>query len=720
MRLRSRVGSPYLGLPLFPMRILPLTLLALGSSLVIPSIRAKADSPAFPQADLMRIGVYYYPEAWPQSQWERDISNIKKLNLEFVHMGEFAWTFMEPKEGQYDFTWLDQAVKLCADKGLKVVLCTPSPTPPVWLAKAHPEILMVDASGRQMQHGSRQQATWTSDTYRAYVGKIVEQLGKHYGNNPAVWGWQLDNELSHYGKEPDYSESAQAKFRLWLKAKYSSIEALNAAWGNSFWSQMYGDFDQIRIPNKEELVAQVNPQALLDSQRWFADETAGYLRFQASILRRYCGTKQWITTNYMQLFSPSDPGRSAKDLEIITWTHYPVHGDLNEGPLGFRLGSPADSSFFHDYTRTLNGNEGEMELQPGQVNWGDVNSQPYPGAIHLWIMRAFAAGSKLTCSYRYREVLSGSELYHSGFVGTDGVTPTPGGEQYAQAAREVAYLRTLYRPDAKAPEAYLKRRTALLYSLDSRWDIDNHKQTIRWNTLGHALKYYRALKSMGCPVDVITEDKDFSAYPFLVVPADQIVDQALVERWTRYAEAGGHLVVTCRTAQKDRQGHLWEAPWEGPILPLIGAKVKFYDTLPSPLSATVEAGGNRYAWYTWGEVLEPDPSTTALATYADQYYKGGVAAVTRSLGKGTVTYIGVDTDKGDLEEQLMRGVFERAQVPVEHFAEGFYVDWRDGFAVATNFNAEPQKAPIGASDKLLIGTAEVPTAGVTVWQAAGR
>ena len=235
------------------MRLLPLTLLALGSALVLPSTHAKADSPAFPQADLMRIGVYYYPEAWPQSQWERDISNIKKLNLEFVHMGEFAWTFMEPKEGQYDFTWLDQAVKLCADKGLKVVLCTPSPTPPVWLAKAHPEILMVDASGRQMQHGSRQQATWTSDTYRAYVGKIVEQLGKHYGNNPAVssanqrwesrsaWGFTCATSSSLLGmriwsKSPyiwDQKEFPHAAFRASIEEYLAFSQSRNFACADS-------------------------------------------------------------------------------------------------------------------------------------------------------------------------------------------------------------------------------------------------------------------------------------------------------------------------------------------------------------------------------------------------------------------------------------------------------------------------------------------------------
>jgi beta-galactosidase len=670
----------------------------------------------FPPADLMRIGVYYYPEAWPRNEWARDIANIKKLDLEFVHMGEFAWAFEEPAEGKYDFSWLDQAVKLCADQGLKVVLCTPTPTPPVWLSERHPEILMVDAQGRRMLHGTRQQATWSSDVYRSYVAKIVEQLGKRYGNNPAVWGWQLDNELSHYGKEPDYSDASQGKFRVWLKAKYGTIAALNEAWGNSFWSQMYQNFDQIRLPNQEEEVAQMNPHALLDSQRWFADEAADYLRFQAGILRQYTGHRQWITTNFMHMFPAVDPGRSAKDFEIITWTHYPAHGNLNEGPLGFRLGSASAMSYFHDYTRTLNGNEGLMELQPGQVNWGEVNPQPYPGAIHLWIMRAFAAGAKVVCTYRYREPLSGAEMYHYGLAGTDGVTPTTGGEQYAQAAHEMDLLRQNYRPEAALPAAYAARRTAILYSLESRWDVDNHKQNVRWDTMSHALKYYRALKELGCPTDVITEDKDFGAYPFLVVPADQLVDAALVGRWKAYAENGGHLILTCRTGQKDRRGHLWEGPWAQPILGLIGAKIEFYDTLPAPNVGHVASGGKTYPWVSWGEVLAPDAGTQPLAQYADQYYAGGVAAVTRSLGRGTVTYIGVDSEDGSLEAALVRGVFERARVPVERYDDGFLVDWRDGFWVATNFTEKTEHAPIPAGARVFSGGPVLGPAGVAVWQ----
>ena len=167
----------------------------------------------FPPSDLMTIGVYYYPEAWPEAQWARDMANIKKLGMEFVHMGEFAWYFMEPDEGRYQFDWLEKNVANAAQNGLKVILCTPSATPPIWLARQHPEILMIDANGRRMNHGSREQGDWSSPVYREYVTKIVTELAKKFGHDKRVWGWQIDNELSHYDRQYSYSPAATVKFR---------------------------------------------------------------------------------------------------------------------------------------------------------------------------------------------------------------------------------------------------------------------------------------------------------------------------------------------------------------------------------------------------------------------------------------------------------------------------------------------------------------------------
>jgi beta-galactosidase len=679
--------------------------------------KGKAGAPFFKDADMMTIGVYYYPEAWPESQWARDFANMRKLNLEFVHMGEFAWGLYEPEEGKYNLDWLERAVNLAAKAGLKVILCTPSAAPPVWLAENHPEILMVDANGRRMQHGTREQGNWSSPLFRQYVEKINTQLARRFGKNPAVVGWQIDNELSHYGKQFSYDDFSRARFQAWLKQKYSTIDNLNRDWGNVFWSQLYQNFEQVRIPNEQELVATANPHALLDFQRWFTEEAADYLSFQANTLRQN-SQNQWVTTNFMAMHRDVNPSLSSRSLDMITWTVYPVHGDYENSNLGFRLGNGAALGFMHDFARTLNGNEGVMELQPGQVNWGAINPQPLPGAVHMWIMHAFGAGAKLICSYRYRQPLAGSELYHYGFVGTDGVTPLPGGQEYGQAMQEVNQLRKLRKANTKEPAAYAARRTAFLYNFDNRFDLDIHPSTTRWNTMGHLLRYYRALKTLGCPVDVITEDRDFSRYKFLVAPAYQLLDAQLVTRWTKYVQEGGHLVLTARTGQKDRRGHLWEGPWAAPINELIGAKFssQAFDLLPGEHTGKVSAQGKTYTWGSWGESLLPALGTQTLATYADQFYAGAAAVVSRKLGRGTVTYVGVESLEGDLERDVLRSVYTAAGTPVENFADQFFVEWRDGFWVATNFTSQKQTAPVPANAKVIVGKKEMEPAGVTVWQ----
>ncbi len=666
----------------------------------------------FPPDQLMTIGVYYYPEAWPEAQWERDIANIRKLGFEYIHLAEFAWAFMEPTEGDFHFEWLDKVVAIAAKNGLKVVLCTPSATPPAWLARKHPEILMVNAEGRTMHHGAREQADWSSPVYRSYVEKIDEKMAQHFGSNPVVWGWQLDNELSHYGQGISYAPPSQIKFRNWLKEKYGAIARLNADWGNSFWSQTYNDFDQVQMPNPKELVAGANPHAMLDEHRWFAAEAADYLRFQAGVLRRHV-KNQWVTTNFMMSYERVNPALSQNDLDIMSFTMYPVTGDAYRGELGFRMGDPAVVSFANDFLRNLgSGVEGPMELQPGQVNWAGVNPWPQPGVIHSWIMRSFGQGARLVCVYRYRQPLFGDELYHKTIVEPDGVTLAPGGKEFVQALQEVQAMRKARVAGAREPADYAARRTAFINNFDNRWDMDNHPQTYRWNTVDHWMKYYRALKSVMAPVDVITEDKDFSKYKYLVAPSYQLLDQQLVARFTDYVRNGGTLILSSRTGQKDRRGHIWEQLWAQPIYDLIGAAIPKYDVLPNGHEGKITASGKTFGWGSWADILEPRPGTEVLATYADQFYKGSAAAVSHKLGAGRVIYIGADSLNGELEAEILGQIYNKpSRLPLN-----FMVDWRDGFWVANNFTDANQTIPAPAGAKILSGARIVPPGGTAIWQ----
>ncbi|MBN2265797.1 MAG: beta-galactosidase [Candidatus Aminicenantes bacterium] len=667
----------------------------------------------FPEADLMTIGAYYYPEQWPESQWPRDLGRMAEMGFEFTHFGEFAWAFVEPSDGKFEFGWLDRAVDLAARAGLKVILCTPTPCPPAWLGEKHPEIYLVRGDGRRMEHGTRANGSLADDVFRRYARRVVEELGRRYGQDPRVWGWQLDNEP--YGP-PDYSPSARLAFQAWLERKYGTVERMNAAWGGAFWSTRYDSFAQVLIPN-ETLFGEdaLSPHALLDFHRFTADTQADFLHLQYDILRGLVRPEQWITTNYMNVTELADPRRTDR-LDFISFTMYPVRGTPNLGELGFRLGDPHRLAMAVDYFRSFKGATGVMELQPGQVNWARINPQPQPGAVRMWLWHAFGGGLSFACTYRFRQPLYGSELYHAGIVGPDGVTPSPGGLEFVRTIKEMRELRRLYDPDARMPERLAARRTALLWSHDVMWDLEIHKQTALWDTWGHRNKLMAAVKSAGAPLDYIGEADDFADYPFLVAPAYQLVDEALVRKWTRYVEGGGHLVLTCRTGQKTKDGHLPERPWAGLVAPLVGAEVELFDCLVDGRKGLVRLVHEGHAWNSWADVLEPAGGTETLAVYADQFYAGKAAVTTRRLGRGTVTYIGADSIDGTLERDVLRLVYERAGARPASYPPGVYVEWRDGFFVAVNYGSRPYAVPVEPGARLIVGTNPLPPAGVLVWR----
>ncbi|MDD4513984.1 beta-galactosidase [Massilibacteroides sp.] len=671
---------------------------------------------SFSKKDLFALGSYYYPEQWNESQWERDLKKMSEMGIQFTHFGEFAWGMLEPEEGKYDFEWLDKAVSLAEKYGLKVIMCTPSPTPPVWLSKNYPDILTQRDNGVNIQHGRRQHASWSSDRYRAYVENIVSKLAEHYGKNPTVIGWQIDNEPGHYGLV-DYSQNAQGKFRLWLQKKYGTIEKLNEVWGNSFWSETYQTFDQIRLPNQQELPEKPNPHAMLDMNRFMADELAGFVNMQADVLRRKIDSMQWITTNLIPIFNPVDPVR-IDHTDFLTYTRYLVTGHKQGiGEQGFRLGIPEDIGFSNDQFRnTVGKTYGVMELQPGQVNWGIYNPQPMPGAVRMWVYHVFAGGGRFVCNYRFRQPLKGSEQYHYGMIMTDGVTMSPGGEEYVQTAREIKQLRKAYDPKKKMPKELSSRRIGLLFDMNNYWETEFQKQTDQWSTMTHVHKYYNVLKGLGAPVDVISEKEDFSAYPFLIALAYQLLDSGLVDRWTDYVKQGGHLILTCRTAQKDRDAKLWEAPLAAPIHDLAGIDKLFYDHLPWNRYGKIDFEGKQYDWNNWADVIISQKGTDNWATYADQFYKNSASVTHRKLGKGTVTYIGADTDDGKLEKDVLRRVYTEAKVAVEEIPYGVVKEWRDGFYIALNYTSDVQQITLPANSEILIGSTSLEPAGVLVWK----
>ena len=356
------------------------------------SVKAQTSS-WFNDKDLTLTGVYYYPEHWDESQWERDFKKMHELGFEFTHFAEFAWAQLEPEEGRYDFAWLDKAVALAAKYDLKVIMCTSTATPPVWMSRKYPEILLKNEDGTVLDHGARQHASFASPLYRELSYKMIEKLAQHYGNDSRIVGWQLDNEPA---VQFDYNPKAEQAFRDYLRAKYNhNIQLLNDAWGTAFWSEAYSSFDEITLPKRVQMF--MNHHQILDYRRFAAAQTNDFLNEQCLLIRKYA-KNQWITTNYIPNYDEGHIGGSPA-LDFQSYTRYMVYGD-NEGigRRGYRVGNPLRIAWANDFFRPIQGTYGVMELQPGQVNWGSINPQPLPGAVRLWMWSVFAGGSDFICT----------------------------------------------------------------------------------------------------------------------------------------------------------------------------------------------------------------------------------------------------------------------------------------------------------------------------------
>mgnify|MGYP002961092170 CR=1 FL=1 len=313
------------------------------------SVKAQTSS-WFNDKDLTLTGVYYYPEHWDESQWERDFKKMHELGFEFTHFAEFAWAQLEPEEGRYDFAWLDKAVALAAKYDLKVIMCTSTATPPVWMSRKYPEILLKNEDGTVLDHGARQHASFASPLYRELSYKMIEKLAQHYGNDSRIVGWQLDNEPA---VQFDYNPKAEQAFRDYLRAKYNhNIQLLNDAWGTAFWSEAYSSFDEITLPKRVQMF--MNHHQILDYRRFAAAQTNDFLNEQCLLIRKYA-KNQWITTNYIPNYDEGHIGGSPA-LDFQSYTRYMVYGD-NEGigRRGYRVGNPLRIAWANDFFRPIQG-----------------------------------------------------------------------------------------------------------------------------------------------------------------------------------------------------------------------------------------------------------------------------------------------------------------------------------------------------------------------------
>ena len=365
--------------------------------------------------DRIRLGVCYYPEHWDKSIWEDDLNRMAEHGIEIIRIAEFAWTIFEPREGEYTFEFFDEFMDLARDKGMKVIMGTPTATPPVWMSEKYPEILNADIDGNKIYHGMRRHCNLNSPVYREFTAKIVEKLAKHYSPYENLIGWQIDNEING---ECDryYSESDHKAFREYMKNKFGTLENLNREMGTAFWNQTYSDWNEIYLTRRSNSLGNSNPHMQLEETRFISDTVISYMKLQADIIKKYRRDGQFITTN--GTFPNIDYQRLTDEvLDFLAYDSYPnftysVDADPTKGNGLYDRNKSRVLAEIRGFSNTF----GIMEQQSGGGGWNcwRPQSMPKPGQMRLWTMQSIAHGANFISYFRWRTAAFGTEIYWFG------------------------------------------------------------------------------------------------------------------------------------------------------------------------------------------------------------------------------------------------------------------------------------------------------------------
>ena len=445
-----------------------------------------------------QLGTCYYPEHWSPSIWQEDARRMADLGLTWVRMGEFSWSRLEPTPANMHWQWLDEAIGVLGSHGLKVILGTPTATPPRWMLSKYPDMIAFTESGKPRGFGSRRHYCFSHLGYRQEAARIAQLMAQRYGNNPHVQAWQIDNEYGCHDTTYSYSTHATQEFRRWLQDRYHTIQALNESWGNVFWSMEYSHFDDINLPNLT--VTEANPSHVLDFRRFSSDQVVAFNQLQVDVIKAH--SQAPVSHNYMGRVTDFDHYEVSKSLDFVTWDSYPL------GFLEDRVGASTEQqkqyahagdcdfqAFHHDLYRGM-GKAGRwwvMEQQPGPVNWAPYNPAPSQGMVRLWSWEAFAHGAEAVCYFRWRQAPFAQEQMHSGLLRPDSSAAAcwPEVQQLSEELKNAANVSIV-----KAP-------VALLFDYDAEFAWAAQPHIANTNYFDLVFDTYKGLRKLGLNVDIL-------------------------------------------------------------------------------------------------------------------------------------------------------------------------------------------------------------------------
>ena len=645
----------------------------------------------------MKLGVCYYPEHWPRERWRGDAEHMRSIGITVVRIGEFAWSQLEPAQGDYRFAWLVEAIDTLHAAGLEVVVGTPTACPPKWLVDQHPEILPVGEDGRVRGFGSRRHYDFSSLRYRELCRGIVTRLADAVGSHPGVVAWQTDNEYGCHDTIASYSPAAVAAFRQWCAAQYKTVDALNTAWGNDFWSLNYPDFESIEAP--AGTVTETSPAHRLAWWRFSSDQVVQFNREQVAILRERSPGRD-LMHNYMGNFTAFDHHAVARDLDVAGWDNYPL-GFLDRDAATesdrlrwLRTGHPDDSAFHHDLYRGLGhaqaGRWWLVEQQPGPVNWAAHNAAPLDGMLRLWGLEAAAHGAELCSVFRYRQQPRAQEQFHAGVLLPDGSEAPAADELRALDAN----LKRLGALDAtgQAP-------VAMVFDYGGQAALESAPQGANASPLDAAKDWYRALRAAGQSVDILPPDAPFEGYSLVLLVNSAVLSDALIERLDA---SGATVIATARTGSFDGDCAIPDNLAPGALQRVLPLRVIQVESLPDAVFEPVACDGGLNAWR-WRERV--DSELPARARFADgwgfHYCRGNWHYVNARLDPESCT-------------RFVAARLVELGLPVTRCEGGLRLRQRGDRVFAFNYGPDVVELPHDGPFEL--GTKHLAVADVAVWR----
>jgi beta-galactosidase len=538
---------------------------------------------------------------------------MREAGVNIVSLAIFSWARIEAADGCFDFSWLDEIMDLLHANGIAVDLATATASPPPWLTAAHPEILPVDQQGATIWPGARQHWRPTSPVFRGYALRLVRAMANRYRAHPALAAWHISNELGCHNVY-DYSDDAARSFRAWLRERYGSVEALNLAWGTDFWSQRYGDFEQVLPPRRA--ASHPNPTQQLDFKRFSSDALRDYLRAEREILRAATPDVP-ITTNFMVMGDTCGMNYAdwACEVDFVANDHY-----TEPGPQALD-----ELSFSANLTGQLAGGRPWflMEHSTSAVNWRPINVAKRGGELARDSLTQVAHGADAVCFFQWRQSAAGAEKYHSAMV--------PHAGENSEVFRAVVALgQTLERLAEVAGTPRTPSRCAILFDWESWWvsELDSHPSS-RLRYRKEALDWYSAFLALGIRVDVLPASAPLSCYDLVVAPILHVVPAELADRLRAFAASGGHLVTTYFSGIVDENDRIWLGGYPGAFRDLLGIRIEEFGPLLDYQSVTLSTGALGTLWTDRIEVT--DPAVEVLASYTSGEYAGRPAITRRPV-----------------------------------------------------------------------------------------